>query len=83
MGQTFTAEMQAIERLFQHGQNDLAYLRQARLIGIQAQYAQELEDIRSGNEFFAGLGEALGQILTVSTLFAINPGLGAAVAAGG
>jgi len=73
MGETFKAEQSAIERLYQSGEANLAYLRQVRLIGIQAQYARELAELESGNAFFGAIGEAVSTIASIA-LYSTNPG---------
>lgn len=80
MDETFRAEQQAIERLYASGENELAFHRQVRLLGIQAQYARELAEIESGGKWWNALGSALGTIGGAALMLA-NPFAGGAVAA--
>jgi len=82
MDETFKAEQSAIERLFSAGQAELGFLRQARLIAIQADYARQLAEIEQGNAFFNAIGSAVSTIGGIA-LMTVNPFAGAAVAATG
>lgn len=61
--QEFKAEQAAIDRLFRSGQEELAFLRQIRLIDRQAYWQQELEKLRQGNAAWEAFGGFIGKFL--------------------
>ena len=54
--QEFKAEQAAIDRLFQSGQAELAFLRQIRLIDRQAHWQIELAKLEQGNQAWEAFG---------------------------